>query len=191
MFASFVGWIKGLSVISKVALSVVGMTTVGAMVSSGYVPAPTTKDTQVKAEQDVKEPEITTETITEAETIPFSKKNIETAGLNKGVVQVTTPGINGIKTITYKITKSNGVQIGKEEVKSEVTTNPIDEVTSVGTYVTPPPASRNNCDPNYYPCVPLVSYDLDCPDIGFSVRVIGSDPHRFDREGDGYGCEAY
>jgi hypothetical protein len=39
--------------------------------------------------------------------------------------------------------------------------------------------------------VPLVSYDLDCPDIGFSVTVIGSDPHGFDREGNGLGCESY
>jgi endonuclease YncB( thermonuclease family) len=47
------------------------------------------------------------------------------------------------------------------------------------------------CDPNYSPCVPDVSYDLDCGDIGFSVTVIGSDPHGFDRDGDGYGCESY
>jgi hypothetical protein len=53
------------------------------------------------------------------------------------------------------------------------------------------PPSGGNCDPNYTPCVPLVSYDLDCPDIGFSVTVIGSDPHGFDREGDGLGCESY
>lgn len=55
----------------------------------------------------------------------------------------------------------------------------------------PKPAPRSNCDPNYTPCVPNVSYDLDCPDIGFSVRVIGSDPHGFDGNGDGYGCESY
>lgn len=55
----------------------------------------------------------------------------------------------------------------------------------------PAPAPRSNCDPNYTPCVPNVSYDLDCADIGFSVRVIGSDPHRFDGDDDGYGCESY
>lgn len=50
---------------------------------------------------------------------------------------------------------------------------------------------EDNCDPNYSPCVPNVSYDLDCPDIGFTVRVIGTDVHNFDRDGDGYGCEPY
>ncbi len=49
---------------------------------------------------------------------------------------------------------------------------------------------RSNCDPNYEPCVPDTSYDLDCSDISFSVTVVGSDPHRFDRDGDGYGCES-
>jgi len=55
----------------------------------------------------------------------------------------------------------------------------------------PSTPAEPNCDPNYSPCVPNVSYDLDCPDIGFSVSVLGSDPHGFDRDGDGYGCESY
>ncbi len=50
------------------------------------------------------------------------------------------------------------------------------------------PASE--CDPNYSgTCVPQVSYDLNCDDIGGSVTVVGSDPHGFDGDGDGSGCE--
>ena len=49
-----------------------------------------------------------------------------------------------------------------------------------------------DCDPNYDgACVPNVDYDLDCPDIEGPVYVIGSDIHRFDRDGDGVGCEPY
>lgn len=33
--------------------------------------------------------------------------------------------------------------------------------------------------------------DLDCPDIGHSVRITGPDYHRLDRDGDGIGCESY
>lgn len=48
------------------------------------------------------------------------------------------------------------------------------------------------CDPNYAGgCVPIVSYDLDCADIGQSVTVVGYDVHGFDGDGDGYGCESY
>ena len=53
------------------------------------------------------------------------------------------------------------------------------------------PAPSGNCDPNYTPCIPPYPPDLDCPDIGHSVTVIGSDPHGLDRDGDGHGCESY
>lgn len=59
---------------------------------------------------------------------------------------------------------------------------------------TPTPAARTgtDCDPNYTGgCVPDVSYDLDCPDIGFRVQVIGTDSHRFDGDKNGVGCESY
>ena len=49
-----------------------------------------------------------------------------------------------------------------------------------------------SCDPNYTGyCVPIVSYDLDCADIGHSVIVVGIDHHGFDDDGDGVGCESY
>lgn len=54
-----------------------------------------------------------------------------------------------------------------------------------------PSPQPSNCDPNYTPCVPKVNYDLNCSDIGFSVRVIGTDIHGFDGDDDGYGCESY
>lgn len=54
------------------------------------------------------------------------------------------------------------------------------------------PAAQGGCDPNYTPCVPISSSDLDCGDIGFSVTIIGSDPHGFDgNDNDGFGCESY
>jgi endonuclease YncB( thermonuclease family) len=56
---------------------------------------------------------------------------------------------------------------------------------------TPP---NGKCDPNYSGgCVPPYPPDVDCSDIralGIApVRVIGSDPHRLDGDGDGWGCE--
>jgi len=52
-------------------------------------------------------------------------------------------------------------------------------------------SATSSCDSNYTGCVPSVDYDLDCPDVGRSVRVLGVDVHRFDADGDGYGCESY
>lgn len=58
---------------------------------------------------------------------------------------------------------------------------------------TPPPTGK--CDPNYAGgCVPPYPPDLDCADLrarglALPVRVVGSDPHRLDGDGDGLGCE--
>ena len=61
----------------------------------------------------------------------------------------------------------------------------------------PPPKVApvaGTCDPNYAGgCVPPYPPDVDCDQIralGIApVRVTGSDPHRLDGDGDGFGCE--
>jgi hypothetical protein len=56
-----------------------------------------------------------------------------------------------------------------------------------GSTPTPPPAG--SCDPNYAgACVPVGPPDLDCPDVGAPVRLVGSDPHQLDGDGDGLAC---
>ena len=51
--------------------------------------------------------------------------------------------------------------------------------------------STNNCDPSYPDfCIPLNSPDLDCGDISQKkFTVLPPDPHRFDGDKDGIGCE--
>ena len=66
-------------------------------------------------------------------------------------------------------------------------------VTPIAPLVPKTPPSGSKCDANYADgCVPLVDYDLDCADIralGIApVRVVGSDVHRLDGDGDGWGC---
>ena len=48
-----------------------------------------------------------------------------------------------------------------------------------------------SCDPSYPDfCIPPPPPDLDCGDIAQKdFTVIGDDPHRFDGDGDGIGCE--
>ena len=55
--------------------------------------------------------------------------------------------------------------------------------------VTIPDASR--CDPSYPGvCIPPPPPDLNCGDVSVRLfRVVGMDPHEFDRDGDGVGCE--
>lgn len=54
-----------------------------------------------------------------------------------------------------------------------------------------PQSSKSSCDPNYSPCIPNVTRDLDCADIRIMVRIVGNDPHKLDDNGDSYACEEY
>ncbi len=53
----------------------------------------------------------------------------------------------------------------------------------------PPPPP--DCDPAYpVVCIPPPPPDLDCADISYqNFEVLPPDPHRFDGDGDGIGCE--
>ena len=53
------------------------------------------------------------------------------------------------------------------------------------------PEARN-CDPAYPDvCIPPPPPDLSCKDIPYRrFRVLPPDPHGFDRDGDGIGCES-
>lgn len=54
-------------------------------------------------------------------------------------------------------------------------------------------ASGSRCDVNYQGCIPPIPPDLDCTDIkrlGLApIRVIGTDVHKLDGDGDGIGCD--
>ena len=54
------------------------------------------------------------------------------------------------------------------------------------------PAAGGGCDPSYPDvCIPPPPPDLDCRDVPYrNFRVLPPDPHRFDGEGDGRGCES-
>src|SRR4029453_19065214 len=56
---------------------------------------------------------------------------------------------------------------------------------------TPPPTPSSNCDPSYPGvCIPPPPPDLDCADVPYAAFAVrGTDPHRFDGDGDGVGCE--
>jgi micrococcal nuclease len=53
------------------------------------------------------------------------------------------------------------------------------------------PSSSGRCDASYPGvCIPPPPPDLDCADVPYSnFPVVGADPHRFDGDGDGRGCE--
>lgn len=71
------------------------------------------------------------------------------------------------------------------------TTEPPPVTTTTQAYVPPPPAS-GVCDASYPEvCIPPAPPDLDCPQIQHQdFRVLPPDPHGFDGNHDGIGCES-
>ena len=56
----------------------------------------------------------------------------------------------------------------------------------------PSQTNENNCDPSYPDvCIASPPPDLDCGDIPYKkFRVLPPDPHKFDGDKDGIGCES-
>jgi hypothetical protein len=184
----FKEWHSALSTgVKAVAYGAVALLVVGGI---GAAAQPSTSIQKVE-EKVAKPPVITTKTVEEKIVIPFETQTVDDATLASGTTTVKSEGKNGEITKLFKVSYEGGKEI-KRVYESESTTTPMQpKVVARGTYVKPVPPPVSNCDPNYSGCVPLVSYDLDCGDIGFSVSVLGYDKHGFDRDRDGYGCESY
>lgn len=146
-------------------------------------------------------PVVTVETVTETAAVPFEQVSVEDDSMDLGTSAVTTAGVEGVRTLVHEVTLTDGVETSRVLVSDEVTTAPVDEVTSVGTYEPPPApaplvdAPDEGCDPNYTGCVPIDS-DVDCeggsgngPSYSGQVTVVGEDIYGLDADDDGVGCE--
>lgn len=199
---------KSLSLGKKIGLGVAGLFVVGTVLGGGHKPINNATQTKTNASTQTEtanvtkqEPIHTTEVknVTQTQSIPFDLVTKNDSGMVMGLSKVTTPGVEGTKTIVYAVTYTDGVETGRTEVSNSITTPPVSQVTSIGTKNPAPQAAAptSACDPNYSgACVPIAS-DVDCQSGGGNgpayvqgpVHVIGSDIYRLDSNGDGIGCE--
>ncbi|MFE9918309.1 G5 domain-containing protein [Micromonospora sp. NPDC005553] len=137
-------------------------------------------------------PVVQVTTVTEKATIRYGERTVKDSSLAEGKRVVRTKGVNGVRTMTYEVTTTDGVRTAKKLVKSAVTKQPVTQVVAVGTKK--PQSSK--CDPNYSGCVPIAS-DVDCAGgsgngpayVSGPIRVIGDDIYDLDRDGDGIACD--
>lgn len=131
-------------------------------------------------------------TVTETRAVAFGTRTVRDSALAKGKKKTRTAGRAGVRTLTYKVTVTDGRQTARTLVKSVVTREPVTKVVAVGT------KAASSCDPNYSgACVPIAG-DVDCAGGGGNgpayvsgpVRVIGTDVYRLDRDGDGVACDS-
>jgi resuscitation-promoting factor RpfB len=138
-------------------------------------------------------PQVTTKMVNETKRIGYSTRIVKDASLAKAVKRTRKSGVAGIRTLTYRVTYTDGVRTGRTLVKSVVTRAPVAKVVAVGTKVAAP---SSRCDSNYSGCVPIAS-DVDCAGgsgngpayVSGPVRIIGTDIYDLDRDGDGVACD--
>jgi hypothetical protein len=147
-------------------------------------------------------PTVTKQIVTETQPVPFEKSTVDDSSLDKGKTVVRTAGVDGVRTRTYEVTLTDGVETDRRLISDTVTTQPVTQVSAVGTRVAAPkpkpaPNPGPSCDPNYSgACVPIAS-DVDCLGgtgdgpayVQGPVYVIGTDIYGLDKDHDGVGCE--
>ncbi|WP_454855278.1 G5 domain-containing protein [Promicromonospora soli] len=187
------------AIFAAAIMTVLGQSGCAAPETQSTSPSPTVTQSPTTTQSPTAKPEpvTTTKRITKKETIPFQKITGEDPNLDKGTKKITTEGVKGVRTKTYRVTYTDGEETDRKIVKNVVTRKPIDQVTSIGTRTPPPPKQEpSNCDPNYSDCVPIAS-DVDCEGgsgngpayVSGPVRVTGTDIYDLDADGNGVGCE--
>lgn len=84
------------------------------------------------------------QTVTVDEAIAFETQQIRDANQDKTYKKVETPGVDGKKTVTYKITMQNGKEVKRDVVNSVTTKEPVKQVETIGTKVNLPPGSHTD-----------------------------------------------
>lgn len=71
--------------------------------------------------------------VTEQVVDPHETTRVDTDSLNVGTEKVTTEGVDGVASHTYRVTMIDGEEVSREILVSAVRTERVDEVISVGT----------------------------------------------------------
>lgn len=197
MLLGLKGWFAALSLIGKAGI--VSGATIATLATAAIVEAPKpapTVDPPPQVQSAVVEQKIETST----EAISFTTTEVSDPNSNLGVLSTQTEGVDGVKTKTWNVTYTDGIETNRVLTGEEITTAPINKVIARGTYVAPAKPTipiGGNCDPNYSgACVPIAS-DVDCGGgsgngpayLYGTATVIGYDIYGLDRDGDGLACE--
>jgi len=87
---------------------------------------------------------ITGTTETRQISIPFKTTQVSDSTAYTGTSTVTTQGVDGEETVTYAVQVVNGVKQAPKQISESVTTQPVNEVVSVGTKALPSSAADLN-----------------------------------------------
>ena len=65
--------------------------------------------------------------------VDYDTDRKKSSKLRKGVTKIDTPGVRGVRAVTYKIVRHNGKIVDRDKIKSKLIKKPVTEVVLVGT----------------------------------------------------------
>ena len=68
--------------------------------------------------------------------VDYSTDRKKSSKLNKGVTKIDTPGVRGVRAVTYRLVRHNGDIVKRTKIKSKLIKKPVTEVILVGTKTT-------------------------------------------------------
>lgn len=120
--------------------------------SANATPSPTRtpRPTHTATPTPTPTPVVTSEEVVETARIPFGVTTVQSSTVAQGTSSVTTPGTDGVTTKTYSVTYTDGVETRRTLQSERVTTPPVTQVTTVGTYVAPAAPAAPSCTNGTY-----------------------------------------
>ncbi len=80
--------------------------------------------------------------------VDYSTDRKKSSTLKKGVTKIDTPGVAGIRKVTYRLVRHNGEIVNRTKIKSKLIKKPVTEVILVGTKTTTAKKSSGSSTPS-------------------------------------------
>ena len=90
------------------------------------------RETEIDSGMNIKITKVDIEEVVETQVMPYSSTEVIDYDKDIAFKQVTTPGVNGEKEVTYKVVKHDGQVIAKDEISQRPTKPTQDEVVTKG-----------------------------------------------------------
>lgn len=101
--------------------------------------------------------------VTEDQAIAFPTDQTKDADQPMGYKKVTTPGVDGKRTVSYEVEMRNGVEISRNQIQSVVTLEPVHQAEVIGTKVELPPGTHQDW---------MAAAGISASDYGFVEYIV-------------------
>jgi uncharacterized protein YabE (DUF348 family) len=106
------------------------------------------------------------QTVTLDEDVPFETEKIKDTNHDKGYKEVKTAGVNGKRTVTYKIVMKDGKEVSRQTLNSVSTKEMVKQVEIIGTKVSLPAGSHEDW---------MAAAGLSASDYGYANYIFGKE----------------